>query len=106
MLWSESQHPGPLISVKSAQLQQIPGVGPIRPSILFLNSEAPNRFAHVRDVGSYAVLIPRRRQSVDSDPQLRISKRGDAYLRGCLVSAAHYILGSLRPAKGLARLCP
>jgi transposase len=36
-----------------------------------------------------------------SNPQLRISKRGDAYLRRHLVSAAHYILGPFAPASAL-----
>src|SRR6266496_3638166 len=71
---------------QSAQLQQIPGVGPITALYFVLKIEDPNRFAHVRDVGAYAGLCPRRDQSGESDPQLRISKRGDAYLRRLLVS--------------------
>ena len=66
-----------------------------------LKIEDPNRFAHVRDVGAYAGLCPRRDQSGESDPQLRISKRGDAYLRRLLVSAAQYILGPFGPASAL-----
>ena len=60
---------------QSAQLQQIPGVGPITALYFVLKIEDPNRFAHVRDVGAYAGLCPRRDQSGESDPQLRISKR-------------------------------
>src|SRR6267378_537810 len=86
---------------QSAQLQQIPGVGPIRALSFVLKIEDPNRFAHVRDVGAYAGLCPRRDQSGESDPQLRISKRGDAYLRRLLVSAAHYILGPFGPQSAL-----
>jgi transposase len=66
-----------------------------------LKIEQPNRFDHVRDVGAYVGLCPRRDQSGESDPQLRISKRGDAYLRRLLVSAAHYILGPFGPASAL-----
>ena len=36
-----------------------------------------------------------------SDPQLRISKCGDAYLRRLLVSAAQYILGPFGPQSAL-----
>src|SRR5438093_228544 len=86
---------------QSAQLQQIPGVGPITALYFVLKIEDPNRFAHVRDVGAYAGLCPRRDQSGESDPQLRISKRGDAYLRRLLVSAAHYILGPFGPQSAL-----
>src|SRR6266481_4531368 len=86
---------------QSAQLQQIPGVGPITALYFVLKIEDPNRFAHVRDVGAYAGLCPGRDQSGENDPQLRISKRGEAYLRRLLVSAAHYILGPFGPASAL-----
>jgi transposase len=86
---------------QSAQLQQIPGVGPITALYFVLKIEEPNRFAHVRDIGAYAGLCPRRDQSGESDPQLRISKRGDAYLRRLLVSAAQYILGPFGPQSAL-----
>ncbi len=65
------------------------------------NCEDPKRFKKVRDVGAYAGLCPRRDQSGESDPQLRISKRGDAYLRRLLVSAAQYILGPFGPQSAL-----
>ena len=89
---------------QSAQLQQIPGVGPITALYFVLKIEDPNRFAHVRDVGAYAGLCPRRDQSGESDPQLRISKRGDAYLRRLLVSAAQLHPWSLRSAERFACL--
>ena len=82
-------------------LQQVPGVGAITALYFVLKIEEPNRFDHVRDVGAYVGLCPRRDQSGGSDPQLRISKRGDAYLRRLLVSAAHYILGPFGPASAL-----
>ena len=82
-------------------LQQVPGVGAITALYFVLKIEEPNHFDHVRDVGAYVGLCPRRDQSGGSDPQLRISKRGDAYLRRLLVSAAHYILGPFGPASAL-----
>ena len=66
-----------------------------------LKIEDPQRFESVRDVGAYVGLCPRRDQSGGSDPQLRISKRGDAYLRRLLVSAAQYILGPFGPRSAL-----
>ncbi len=39
--------------------------------------------------------------SGENDPQLRISKRGDAYLRRLLVSSAQYILGPFAPPSAL-----
>ena len=86
---------------QSALLEQIPGVGPITALYFVLKIEDPNRFTQVRDVGAYVGLCPRRDQSGQSDPQLRISKRGDAYLRRLLVSAAHYILGPFGPESAL-----
>src|SRR6266576_3988137 len=82
-------------------LQQVPGVGAITALYFVLKIEDPKRFKKVRDVGAYTGLCPRRDQSGDSDPQLRISKRGDAYLRRLLVSAAQYILGPFGPPSAL-----
>src|SRR6266576_1004268 len=82
-------------------LQQVPGVGALTALYFVLKIEDPQRFENVRDVGADAGLCPRRDQSGQSDPQLRISKRGDAYLRRLLVSAAQYILGPLGPQSAL-----
>jgi transposase len=82
-------------------LQQVPGVGALTALYFVLKIEDPKRFKNVRDVGAYAGLCPRRDQSGGSDPQLRISKRGDAYLRRLLVSAAQYILGPFGPQSAL-----
>lgn len=82
-------------------LEQIPGVGPITALYFVLKIETPTRFENVRDVGAFIGLCPRRDQSGGSDPQLRISKRGDAYLRRLLVSASHYILGPFGPKSAL-----
>jgi transposase len=82
-------------------LQQVPGVGALTALYFVLKIEDPQRFENVRDVGAYAGLCPRRDQSGQSDPQLRISKRGDPYLRRLLVSAAQYILGPFGPQSAL-----
>jgi len=65
-----------------------------------LKIQDPARFERVRDVGAFIGLCPRRDQSGENDPQLRIS-RGDAYLRRLLVSAAQYILGPFAPPSPL-----
>ena len=51
------------------------------------------RFAHSRDVAGFLGLRPKQRQSGARDPQLGISKSGDAYLRKLLVQCSHHILG-------------
>src|SRR6266496_2238510 len=82
-------------------LQQVPGVGALTALYFVLKIEDPQRFENVRDVGAYAGLCPRRDQGGQSDPQLRISKQGDPYLRRLLVSAAQYILGPFGPQSAL-----
>ena len=86
---------------ETAWLQQIPGVGPITALYFVLKIGEPARFERVRDVGAFLGLCPRRDQSGESEPQLRISKRGDVYLRRLLVSAAQYILGPFGPPSAL-----
>ena len=78
-------------------LTQITGIGTITSLTFILTIGDPTRFRRPRDVAAYLGLVPRRDQSGDSDPQLRITKAGDAYLRRLLVSAAQYILGPFGP---------
>ena len=85
----------------TAWLEQIPGVGPSTALYFVLKIGEPARFERVRDVDAFIGLCPRRDQSGENDPQLRISKRGDAYLRRLLVSAAQYILGPFAPPSAL-----
>lgn len=84
-------------------LQQVPGVGPVTSLAFILTLERPQRFAKSRDVGPFLGLVPRRSQSGRSDPQLRITKRGDAYVRRLLVGGAQYILGPFGPDSDLRR---
>ena len=84
-------------------LTQITGVGTITSLTFVLTIGDPTRFRRPRDVAAYLGLVPRRDQSGDSDPQLRITKAGDAYLRRLLVSAAQYILGPFGPDCRLRR---
>jgi len=78
-------------------------VGPVTALAYVLTLEDPHRFAHSRDVGPCLGLVPRRDQSGDRDPQLRITKTGDSYLRRLLVGSAQYILGPFGPDCDLRR---
>jgi transposase len=78
---------------ETALLRQVGGVGPIVALAYVLTLEHPGRFHRSRAVGPYLGLVPARSQSGDSDPQLRITKEGDAFLRRLLVQSAQYILG-------------
>jgi transposase len=84
-------------------LRQVAGVGPITALSFVLTLEDPARFVRSRQVGAYVGLRPKKRQSGDRDPQLRISKAGDPFLRRILVQAAHYILGPFGPDTALRR---
>ena len=84
-------------------LRQVPGVGPIIALLFVLVIADPERFRHARSVGPYLGMVPRRDQSGDNDPQLRIAKTGNPYLRRLLVNAAHYILGPFGPDTDLRR---
>lgn len=82
-------------------LEQVNGVGPITAATFILTLEDASRFRSSRSVGSYLGLTPRRSQSGDQDPQLRITKAGDVYLRKLLVNCAQYILGPFGQASDL-----
>jgi transposase len=84
-------------------LQQVKGVGPLIALTFVLTLEDKARFQKSRDVGCYVGLRPRRSDSGESQPQLRITKEGDAYLRKMLVQGAHYILGYRGPDTDLRR---
>jgi transposase len=74
-------------------LAAIGGVGDLTSLAFLLVLGDAKRFKHSRDVGSYLGLCPRQAQSGDCDPQMRISKTGNGFMRRLLVQSAHYILG-------------
>ena len=74
-------------------LRQIPGVGAMTALVFVLTLEDSERFENSRSVGAYLGMVPARDQSGESDPQLRISRRGNEMTRKLLVNCAHYILG-------------
>ena len=87
----------------TALLRQVKGVGPITALAYVLTLENAERFAKSRDVGPYLGLVPKQEDSGDSQPQLGISKAGDAMLRRLLVGSAQYILGPFGPDTDLRR---
>ena len=84
-------------------LQQVGGVGPLIALTFVLSIDDKNRFRRSRDVGCYVGLRPRRSDSGQRQPQLRITKEGDPYLRTMLVQGAHYILSRRGPDTDLKR---
>jgi transposase len=86
---------------ETALLQQVKGVGDIIATAYVLTIEDPHRFR--KDAGCFVGLQPGRRNSGQSEPQMRISKEGDEYLRTLLVQGAHYILGPFGEDSDLRR---
>ena len=84
-------------------LRQVPGVGTLTALAFVLTVEDPGRFDDSRVVGAYLGLVPAKDQSGDSDPQRRISKRGDRMLRRLLVGSAQYLLGPFGEDSDLRR---
>ena len=84
-------------------LRRISGVGPITALAYVLILEDPKRFPKSRDVGPAIGLVPKRDQSGNRDPQLRITKTGNPFLRRLLVSSSQYILGPFGPDCDLRR---
>jgi transposase len=84
-------------------LRTTPGVGPLIAAAYVLTLDRPDAIQHSRQAGAFLGLRPRQSQSGDSDPQHRISKTGNVYLRSLLVQAAHYVLGRFGPDSELRR---
>jgi transposase len=68
-----------------------------------LTIDDERRFDKSRDVGCYVGLRPKRGDSGESQPQLRITKEGDEYLRKLLVQGAHHIVSQRGPDTDLQR---
>jgi len=88
---------------ETALLKQVKGVGDLIATTYVLTLEDPHRFRKSRDAGCFVGLQPGRRNSGESEPQMRISKEGDEYLRTLLVQGAHYILGPFGEDSDLRR---
>jgi transposase len=88
---------------EAMRLQQIAGVGPVISLTFVLTLDGHQRFQKSRQVGSYLGLRPRQLDSGESQPQLRITKAGDKYLRSLLIQGAQYILGKFGPDTDLKR---
>jgi transposase len=84
-------------------LRQVKGVGPLIALTFVLTVEDKERFAKSRDVGCYVGLRPKRSESGERQPELRITKEGDVYLRKLLVQGAHCILSRRGPDTDLKR---
>lgn len=86
-----------------AAVSQVTGIGNLTGLVYVLTLEDKHRFAKSRMVGAYLGLRPRKSMSGSDDPQLRITKAGDPFLRRLLVNGAHYVMGPFGPDTDLRR---
>lgn len=86
-----------------ALLRTAPGVGPLVAAAYVLTLDRADAVGSSRAAGAFLGLRPRQSQSGDSDPEHRITKTGNIYLRRLLVQSAHYILGRFGPDSALRR---
>jgi transposase len=84
-------------------LRTAPGVGPVVAAAYVLTLDRPDAVPHNRSAGAFLGLRPGQSQSGDSDPQRRITRAGDTYLRSLLVQSAQYIRGRFAPDSELRR---
>lgn len=74
-------------------ISQPDSVGTLTALVFMLTVEDKSRFTKSRMAGAFLGLRPRRSQSGSDDPQLRITKSGDPFVRKLLVNCANRILG-------------
>jgi transposase len=84
-------------------LSQPSGVGVLTALVFLLTLENKERFKQSRMAGAFLGLRPRKGQSGNDDPQLRITKAGDPFVRRLLVTSANYILGPFGQDSDLRR---
>lgn len=78
------------------RLMTIPGVGPIVSLNFVALVDDPGRFSKTSDVGAFLGLTPRRHQSGEMDWSGRVSKCGDAAMRGLLFEAASCVIRQVK----------
>jgi len=86
-----------------AVVSQPHGVGHLTALAFMLTIEDKNRFKKSRMAGAFLGLRPRKDQSGNGDPQLRITKAGDPFVRRLLVNSANHILGPFGKDSDLRR---
>jgi transposase len=85
-----------LESTESLRLEAIPGIGPITASALVASIGDARTFKNGRQLAAWLGLVPRQDSSGGKERLLRISKRGDTYLRTLLIHGARSVLLRLK----------
>lgn len=80
----------------SRRLAQIPGIGPITASALAASIGDAKQFKSGRQLAAWLGLVPKQHSSGGKPLLLRISKRGDTYLRTLLIHGARAVIRCAR----------
>ena len=72
----------------TTHLSEVHGVGTLTALAFVLTVGEPKRFKKSRSLGAYFGLVPRQQTSCSVEPELRITKAGDALVRRLLVQSA------------------
>ena len=86
----------------SQRLAQIPGIGPITASALVATIGDARNFRSGRQLAAWLGLVPRQHSSGGKPVLLRISKRGDVYLRTLLIHGARAVIRQAENKAGYA----
>jgi transposase len=70
----------------------VPGIGPITASALVASLGDAKNFENGRQVSAWLGLVPKQHSSGGKEKLLKISKRGDTYLRTLLIHGARSVL--------------
>lgn len=109
-LWAEHQGLGIKVAELDRELAQvakrnpvterlmtIPGVGPTTATALVCKDINPQRFANARQFAAYFGLVPDQHSSGNKVRLKGMSKRGDSYIRSCLINGAHAVVRRVKP---------
>lgn len=76
----------------SRKIEAIPGIGPLTASALVASIGDARSFKSGRQLAAWIGLVPKQHSSGGKEKLLRISKRGDTYLRTLLIHGARSVL--------------
>lgn len=79
----------------SRRLEKVPGIGPLGASALVASIGDAKNFENGRQLAAWLGLVPRQHSSGGKARLLRMSKRGDAYLRTMLIHGARSVMRSV-----------
>lgn len=75
-----------------AELEAIPGIGPLTASAMIATIGDFKAFRNGRELAAYLGVVPRQHSSGGKQTLLGISKRGDGYLRTLLIHGARAVI--------------